>query len=1288
MKFGKTFVSHQIPEWAPFYMNYKHLKKIIKTMDKFINYHSFNALELPELISSVLSQFFFELDRDIEKVSAFFDGKFSEYQRRLTKITVALGYTNGTITHQIDTTDELDEIVSILLELRTIYRNLKWFGDLNHKGFIKILKKLDKKLLYLTALANDQLQNDLPDSTDLPVINLPSNNKETYLSTRVDAMPFANEIELRSSLDTINGILNQLGEQQLELENNLDQVVAKDAGDGSAIANNINLLKIGNNRKYSFDREFLESFYDLIYQNKADELLKQLRELDARFKLLKLMISLLNKAAFTESYDCIDLLFNYLVEYSKTLDPPGNPLFDAQDISGRNFFHQHVVSLGKKQLIKEQQQMVPGESGGVNRLYGNKSGPDGIQLSPVPVEGLVHILNKLKEYPEYQQLLLAKDSYSRTPLHYAAQYGIKDVTKVILRYLLDWKLVDPTTPIDLVLFWGDQEGLTPLHLAIIGEHPKTCLNLLAFSETRLSCPNLLLLATRLQCVEIVKALIRSGLVSINFTDVEDNNETALYIASKLNYKDLVKFLLENGANSELGESVFGWTPVFAAGAEGYQDIVELLKAYGAIYNLVDDSGWLPMEHASLRGHLDVADLLKPLDDNVLLYDIDDPSKNAPRVANALSRSNSAKNSPFLHAASEEMLLSTSSIDKLPELNRMAVNEVYRQFKQLDSGSSGSVNVPTLLSIDNETLNMAPRSHSRSKSPVNRRKMKPIKSFGHRYLTDDEQLILITLGTTDLRDELNPINLNKISMSKSFFTELDTALSLVITCRNKVTKGVVETPVIVDLPLEDQHGSATDPITFKLTDGVLSDEVFVTFDIVPTYQYPTSTLSTKNKDKILGRGVALLNTAYTNVGNHLRSLHNSITVPIVEQGSLDVLGSLKFEYLCVTPFTHPQMSITRSDTYWKQLVSTRVIGHRGLGKNMNNRKSLQLGENTVESFIAAASLGASYVEFDVQLTKDFVPVIYHDFLVAESGVDIPMHSLTAEQFLGLSEQEPSRKHNSLFRYDKLNGNGNVTKNFAMDDELLGKINRPRLMSSYPSAPNFASHIEDEELDREFQEQISRRMKLTKTWKEKGFKGNARGLSVASNFVTLKELFKRLPKNVGFNMELKYPMLDEAEKESMGEVAFDMNFYVDTILKVVYDENTTGRDILFSSFHPDICLLLSLKQPTMPILFLTEAGTDKMADIRASSLQNAIRFAKKWNLLGIVSAAKTLVKTPRLAQVVKSCGLVCVTYGVENNSHELCKIQMKAGVDAVIADSVLAVREGLRKEEDKEDEVRAI
>ena len=34
--------------------------------------------------------------------------------------------------------------------------------------------------------------------------------------------------------------------------------------------------------------------------------------------------------------------------------------------------------------------------------------------------------------------------------------------------------------------------------------------------------------------------------------------------------------------------------------------------------------------------------------------------------------------------------------------------------------------------------------------------------------------------------------------------------------------------------------------------------------------------------------------------------------------------------------------------------------------------------------------------DVQLTKDHVPVIYHDFLVGETGIDAPVHTMTLEQ----------------------------------------------------------------------------------------------------------------------------------------------------------------------------------------------------------------------------------------------------------------------------------------------------
>ncbi|KAG4219607.1 hypothetical protein PC116_g31914, partial [Phytophthora cactorum] len=188
-------------------------------------------------------------------------------------------------------------------------------------------------------------------------------------------------------------------------------------------------------------------------------------------------------------------------------------------------------------------------------------------------------------------------------------------------------------------------------------------------------------------------------------------------------------------------------------------------------------------------------------------------------------------------------------------------------------------------------------------------------------------------------------------------------------------------------------------------------------------------------------------------------------------------------------------------------------------------------------------------------------------------------------------------------------------------------------------------------------LDERMKYTLNFKKKGYKANTRGNFVQAPFATLEELFKKIPENVGFNIEMKYPMLLESEKEDMD----------------------TNRHIIFSSFNPDICLCLSFKQPSIPILFLTDAGSEEVSDIRASSLQEAIRFASRWNLLGIVSNAEPFVNSPRLVKVVKQTGLICVSYGVQNNDPTLVQRQVKEGIDAVIVDNVLAIRRGLTKDD---------
>ena len=364
------------------------------------------------------------------------------------------------------------------------------------------------------------------------------------------------------------------------------------------------------------------------------------------------------------------------------------------------------------------------------------------------------------------------------------------------------------------------------------------------------------------------------------------------------------------------------------------------------------------------------------------------------------------------------------------------------------------------------------------------------------------------------------------MADAHATQLDAALSIVV-----LASGASGEPTVIDLPVHDNI--STEPITF-MTNDIPKVKLF--FDLVPTYA--------GSNDKIIGRGVAVLASMKPSIGSKRTSLQGDLSVPIIAATTLDVIGSVHFNFLVITPFEHPNMSISEQHTYWKTVKSTKIIGHRGLGMNKNTRKSLQLGENTIQSFIAAANLGASYVEFDVQLTKDHVPVIYHDFLVSETGIDAPMHTLTLEQFLHIGEAQTPRPSRPPSPENLNSTNGNICK-------------RPVLHRQRASSLDCGK-------DDRMTVDMPERMKHTRDFKAQGFKGNLRGNFIQAPFTTLEEMFQKLPESIGFNIEMKYPMLDEAEDHEMDTYAIELNSFVDTVLQKVYDLGE-NRNVIFSSFR---------------------------------------------------------------------------------------------------------------------------
>ncbi|KAJ4756097.1 Glycerophosphodiester phosphodiesterase [Rhynchospora pubera] len=93
----------------------------------------------------------------------------------------------------------------------------------------------------------------------------------------------------------------------------------------------------------------------------------------------------------------------------------------------------------------------------------------------------------------------------------------------------------------------------------------------------------------------------------------------------------------------------------------------------------------------------------------------------------------------------------------------------------------------------------------------------------------------------------------------------------------------------------------------------------------------------------------------------------------------------------------------------------VVGHRGKGMNAllsPDRRMKELKENSILSFNAAGRFPIDLVEFDVQVTKDDCPVIFHDdFIYTEEDGRISekrMTDLTLKEFLSYGPQKDLSK----------------------------------------------------------------------------------------------------------------------------------------------------------------------------------------------------------------------------------------------------------------------------------------
>ncbi|XP_004840843.1 glycerophosphocholine phosphodiesterase GPCPD1 isoform X1 [Heterocephalus glaber] len=340
----------------------------------------------------------------------------------------------------------------------------------------------------------------------------------------------------------------------------------------------------------------------------------------------------------------------------------------------------------------------------------------------------------------------------------------------------------------------------------------------------------------------------------------------------------------------------------------------------------------------------------------------------------------------------------------------------------------------------------------------------------------------------------------------------------------------------------------------------------------------------------------------------------LTLPIMSRNSRKTIGKVRVDFIIIKPLTGYSCDMKSSfSKYWKPRIPLDV-GHRGAGNSTTTAQLAKVQENTIASLRNAATHGAAFVEFDVHLSKDFVPVVYHDLTCC----------LTMKKKFDADPVE-------LFEIP--------VKELTFDQLQLLKLSHVTALKS-------------------------------KDRKESVVEGE-NSFSENQPFPSLKMVLESLPEDVGFNIEIKW-ICQQRDGIWDGNLStyFDMNLFLDIILKNVL-ENSGKRRIVFSSFDADICTMVRQKQNKYPVLFLTQGKSDiypELMDLRCRTTPIAMSFAQFENLLGINAHTEDLLRNPSYIQEAKAKGLVIFCWGDDTNDPENRRKLKEFGVNGLIYDRI--------------------
>ncbi|BFZ04119.1 hypothetical protein BsWGS_07158 [Bradybaena similaris] len=300
-----------------------------------------------------------------------------------------------------------------------------------------------------------------------------------------------------------------------------------------------------------------------------------------------------------------------------------------------------------------------------------------------------------------------------------------------------------------------------------------------------------------------------------------------------------------------------------------------------------------------------------------------------------------------------------------------------------------------------------------------------------------------------------------------------------------------------------------------------------------------------------------------------------------------IGHLSLNCLVVRPSPGFKMNMKVSyQNHWKHRKAASLAVEFPL--SFCTPRILSLKENTLASLKAAMLHDVQFIEFSVQLCKDKVPVIYHDFDMLVSA------------------------------FNKVCKSSEIYS-VKVKDLPLQKLQSATLHT--------------------FSEAVA------------CLPDEATGTSDYNPFPTLCAALNCVPSSVGFIIVVKYPQcLDNGQMEV--DNYFDLNTVVDVIVSSVMKNGASRKIIFASSDANTCIMLQKKQNmyPVIYRCQVLNSEHPSYQDIRAKSFEAAIHFAVLEKLLGVEFLTEEIIKDPKIIRKTHSAGLVLFAWSDKQTVRE--------------------------------------